>query len=104
MYANLVLYTEPKRPLINPLFDLFAWLDVRQEQTLVFPARVVDKIQLMVPEKCRELEKLPDDVLEFVGWQAKEKGYLLAYSLDDNWLYWSVFADTFVDLDMIKFL
>ena len=27
MYAKLVLYTEPRRPLINPKFDLFAWLD-----------------------------------------------------------------------------
>ena len=74
MYAILILYTEPKRPIINPQLDLFAWLDTQQFPPL-FPAKVVDRITLMLPEKCRLVEefRLPDDTWEFISWQVEEK-------------------------------
>ena len=65
MYADLIPFTEPRRPLINPKFDLFAWLDTQQFPPL-FPAKVVDRITLTLPEKCRMVEefKLPNDTWE----------------------------------------
>ena len=104
MYANLVLYTEPRRPLINPRFDLFAWLDVHQEPNLLFPAKVVDKVNVMLPEKCRHAEKLSKDIWEFISWQVEEKGYAVVRTIDDDWLYWSILADKWTLLNMIKVL
>lgn len=100
MYADLVLYTEPKRPLINPQFDLFAWIDLNREANLIFPARVVDKVQLMLPEKCKTLENFNDDLWKFIFWQVEEKGYAVVRSIDNNWLYWSVLADKYTLLNM----
>jgi hypothetical protein len=101
MYADLILYTEPRRPLINPRFDLFAWLDTNQIPPL-FPAKVVDKIQLMLPEKCRQMEQLPKDTWEFVCWQVEEKGYAIVRSIDSDWFYWSVLADKYTLLNMVR--
>jgi len=103
MYASLVLYTEPRRPLINPKFDLFAWLDTRQEPNL-FPARVVDKVQLMLPEKVKTMDVLSADIFDFISWQAEEKGYAVVRSIDTNWMYWSILADKYVLLDMVRVL
>lgn len=103
MHADLILYTDPKRPLINPKFDLFAWLDVDQLPTL-FPARVVDRVHLMLPETCRLMEKVPDDTWNFISWQVEEKGYAVVRSIDRNWLYWSILAEKFTLLNMIRVL
>ena len=105
MYAKLVLYTEPRRPLINPKFDLFAWLDADAVAPNLFPARIVDSVQLMLPEKQRNnLEHLSPDMWKFIEWQAEEKGYAVVRSIDSNWLYWSVLADKFTLLNMIRVL
>jgi hypothetical protein len=104
MYANLVLYTEPKRPLINPRFDLFAWLDVRQEPDLLFPAKVVDRVSVMLPDRCKGVEKLSADMWQFIAWQTEEKGYAVCRTIDDDWLYWSILADKWTLLNMIKIL
>ena len=101
MYADLILFTEPRRPLINPRFDLFAWLDTNQIPPL-FPAKVVDKIQLMLPEKCRQMEKLPNDTWEFLIWQVEEKGYCVVRSIDNDWLYWSMLPDKYSLLNMVR--
>ena len=104
MYAKLVLYTEPRRPLINPKFDLFAWIDTEQLPNL-FPARVVDSVQLMLPEKYRnQLQNPNPDIWNFIEWQAEEKGYAVVRSIDSNWLYWSVLADKYTLLDMVRIL
>lgn len=102
MYAKLVLYTEPRRPLINPKFDLFAYLDTEQMPN-VFPARVVDNVPVMLPEKYR-LQAINDDMWKFIEWQAEEKGYAVVRSIDSNWLYWSILADKFTLLNMVRFL
>lgn len=108
MYADLILYTEPRRPLVNPKFDLFAFLNTQQEDPLfkfnVIPARVVDHISLMLPEKCRRMERFPDDTWEFIVWQVEEKGYAVVRSIDQNWLYWSILADKFSLLNMVRIL
>ena len=105
MYASLILYTEPKRPIINPQLDLFAWLDTQQFPPL-FPAKVVDRIPLMLPETCRLVEEfqLPDDTWEFISWQVEEKGYAVVRTIDQNWLYWSILADKYTLLNMVRVL
>ena len=96
MHASLVLYTEPRRPLINPKFDLFAWLDTQSTNAInLFPAKMVDKIDVMLPEKCRGQERFSSDIWEFVTWQVEEKGYAVVRSIDSNWLYWSILADKY---------
>lgn len=90
--------------MINPRFDLFAWLDIRQEANLIFPARVVDKVQVMLPEKCSQLETLPDDIWKFMTWQVEEKGYAVVRSIDNDWIYWSVLADKYTLLNMVRVL
>lgn len=105
MYADLVLYTEPRRPLINPKFDLFAYFDpAQQNDMLLFPARVVDKVNLMLPDKCRAQQNLSDDIWQFIIWQAEEKGYAVVRSIDNDWLYWSVLADKYTLLNMVRIL
>ena len=104
MYCSLTLYTEPKRPLINPKFDLFAWLDFRNETRLLFPAKVIDTVQVMLPDKCAKMIELPADMFEFVKWQAEEKGYTVVRSIDPDWLYWSMLADKYTLLNMVKLL
>lgn len=92
MFADLILFTEPRRPLINPKLDLFAWLELGSYPPL-FPARVVDHVQLMLPEKCKSMDYLPNDIWEFLLWQAEEHGIAVVRSIDKNWLYWSILAD-----------
>jgi len=94
MYADLVLFNEPKRPIINPKFDLFAWLDL-DIAPILFPAKIVDKVHLTLPEKCKSLTKFPDDIWDFIIWQVEEKGYTLNREIDTNWLYWAIIADKF---------
>lgn len=103
MYADLILFSEPRRPLINPRFDLFAWLDTQSIPPL-FPAKVVDKIQLMLPEKCRRMEEftIPNDTWDFVCWQVEEKGYAVVRSIDKDWLYWSILADKWTLMNMVQ--
>ena len=103
MHADLVLYTNPKRPLIMPQFDLFAFLDTHQEPAL-FPAKVVDRVHLMLPEKCREMQTFPNDLWEFLTWQVEEAGYCIVRTIDTDWLYWSILADKFTLLNMIRVL
>jgi hypothetical protein len=103
MYADLVLYSEPKRPLINPKFDLFAWLDVQHEPNLLFPARVIDRIHLMLPEKCKTAE-MTADMWEFITWQTEQKGYTIVRSIDTDWFYWSMLADKYTLLNMARML
>jgi hypothetical protein len=103
MYADLFLFTDPRRPLINPRFDLFAWLETAGTPPL-FPAKIVDKIQLMLPEKCRHQEQLPKDTWEFIVWQVEEKGYAVVRSIDNDWLYWSILADKYTLLNMVRVL
>jgi hypothetical protein len=104
MYANLVLYTEPRRPLINPALDLFAWLDLRQEDNLLLPGKVIDKVTLMLPERCKFEDNISDDLWNFINWQAEEKGYAVVRSIDNNWIYWSMIAEKYTLLNMVRFL
>jgi hypothetical protein len=92
MYADLVLYTEPKRPLINPKYDLFAWLN-KDRIPVIFPAKVVDTVSLTLPEKCKEAIVIPDDIWDFILWQVEEKGYTVVREIDTNWFYWAVLAN-----------
>ena len=103
MYASLMLYTEPRRPLINPKFDLFAWLNTDGLPNL-FPAKVVDDIQLMLPEKFRKQEDITLEIWKFIEWQCEEKGYAVVRSIDSNWLYWSMLADRYTLLNMVRLL
>lgn len=105
MYADLILFTEPHRPLINPRFDLFAWLDTQRFPPL-FPAKVVDRITLVLPEKLRMVEefKIPDDAWEFISWQVEEKGYAVVRTIDKDWLYWAILADKYTLLNMVRLL
>jgi hypothetical protein len=95
MYADLILFTEPKRPLINPQFDLFAWITTKIEDDIasLFPARIVTRVRLKLPEKCRRMKLFPDDIWDFITWQVEEEGYYVVRSIDDNWFYWSVIAE-----------
>lgn len=97
MYADLVLYTEPTRPLINPRFDLFAWINPDPEPIL-FPARVFDHVQLTLPNRCR-LDNMNEDIWEFIMWQAEQKGYAVVRHIDNDWIYWSVLANK---LDLLR--
>jgi hypothetical protein len=92
MYYDLILYTEPKRPIIQPKFDLFAWLNRIDEPNLIFPARIYDKIPVMLPEKAK-IEPVSDDIWKFIVWQSEEKGYTLNKTIDDNWWYWSLLVE-----------
>ncbi len=103
MYADLLLYTQPQRPLINPALDLFAFLDTQGGPAL-FPAKLVDRLQLMLPEKCRQMQTFPDDVWEFIVWQTEERGFALARGIDSDWIYWAVLADRYTLLNMARVL
>ena len=101
MYCSVVLYTEPMRPLINPKFDLFAWLNNADEPNLLFPARVVTRVEVMLPDKSR-INDLSDDLWKFVNWQTEEKGYTMVRSIDHDWMYWAMLADKYTLLEMAK--
>lgn len=101
MYVDLVLYTEPRRPLINPKFDLFAWLNLERAEVL-FPARVVETVQIMLPEKCKHMDRPSPDMWDFITWQAEEKGYAVVQSIDTDWIYWSVLANKYTLLNMVR--
>jgi hypothetical protein len=103
MDANLIFYTDPQRPIINPKFDLFVWLSSPQEPDLLFPAKVVDKVQVMLPDKVRTSELNEDNWL-FLVWQAEQKGYTVVRSIDDNWWYWAILADKYTLLEMVHLL
>jgi len=103
MHSDLILYTNPRRPLINPKLDTFAWLDTDQLPAL-FPALVVDTLHLMLPERCRHETKFNDDTWDFILWQVEEKGYTMVRSIDGNWLYWSILPEKFTLLNMVRLL
>ena len=94
MYADLILYTDPSRPLINPKFDLFAWLDLERTPVL-FPAKKVDIVHLTLPEKCKTMTRFPDDIWEFISWQVEERGYAVVREIDSDWFYWAILANKF---------
>jgi hypothetical protein len=103
MYVDLVLYTDPKRPQINPKLDLFAWPTSPKEPNLVFPARVLDRVRLSLPERFRT-DQVNLATWEYIVWQTEERGYTLVRSLDKDWWYWSMLADKFTLLDLARFL
>jgi hypothetical protein len=92
MFADLILYTEPVRPVINPMFDLFAFLDLKHIPPIL-PAKVVDHVELRLPEKCKEMDFFPDDIWDFILWQTEEKGYTVVRYVDSNWLYWALLVN-----------
>ena len=105
MYADLILYSEPKRPLINPKYDLFAWLNMQSDSLAsALPARVVDHVRLMLPENCRNADVFSNDTWDFIVWQVEEKGYAVVRTIDRNWLYWAVLANKYTLLNMVRIL
>jgi len=90
MHADLILYSQPNRPLINPLFDLFALLNVEDDAEFAIgvPAKVIAHIDVVLPKKIA-VDELNDDSWEFIVWQTEEKGYTIVRSLGTQWLYWS---------------
>jgi hypothetical protein len=58
----------------------------------------------MLPEKVKTMDVLSADIFDFISWQAEEKGYAVVRSIDTNWMYWSILADKYVLLDMVRVL
>lgn len=102
MHAEVVLLKDPIRPVINPKYDLFAWLDLELTRNIVFPANVFDRVPVMLPEKCRNIAELTDDLWDFLNWQCEERGYFVVRNIDAQWFYWSMIAEKYTLLDMVS--
>lgn len=90
MYVDLYLYNQPQRPVINPKYDLFAWLS-DGEIPVIFPAKVEDVIRLTLPKRYGR-EDISDDVWQFILWQTEEKGITMSRTIDSDWWYWAEYV------------